>query len=1047
MAGNTTSLVIQAVDQASGVFKQIGGSSTQMGQSLTSAMADSAKGIGQTQAHIDGLGTSIMDLAGKMKGVIGAGLVTGIGVGFISSAKDMALAVYDLRRALGGTATDASVMMSIGKYAGISTEEATGYFTKFGKKLSDVRDDMKKADAQGTQSNDILSRMGITLQQLDGKSVSEVFGIVSEKFKGLTDASERSKVALELFGKSGGKVAEMMGLTGTQLDAIKQKAEALGLDDKTVDGWKNLSREMNVVTGVGGKLVQQIGNDMLPALQSKISALKEITSSYGTLNPQIKSAAGTIVEITGAMAFFRIAVTGVTAITGVLTGAVTSVTAGYNAQVAAAERAAFIQQTAARVTVMSTENLSANILGVRNSYAAVGLSAARAGELQLAAAQAASVGNIKLAESIMATAAAEVAAAEAAIVASSTMVGATERAAIGVRTLGSSLLTLAGGWIGVGIATIYATSCLIDYFKNKGRVDSYNPKAEVRDDPDRLGKHLKGKTIEGQWVNTPDSEFGGYYMPEHTENVQMSDAEEERHNADAERKRKIQEDIDNGVTPTAPDVDPNLLRPESIIDTAGKKADQEAKRLAEKLEKSQDKYTQMIDGLNEKIISETGTVFQTNSAKTLKEVNKMNIDLREMVEAGVPEDDILKAQEKIKKYQELMNNKYDRERSWTKLELQNNTGIISENTSNDERMVAEWVKNKSYTEASKASLDEYKAIGGDDYKENGDKEADKKARALVADSLTAKEAAADKVYLETIRDINLKEINQQIQKNEMLITLEGKTQAEIDALNRTELQSKIAYLNAETIKAGTNKDKIIQLKQEEVSAIQQLQQISGRNIETASTEAMRRIKAQTFDYADAIVQTYNAIGTSITGHLTGILNRTESFSSGFKSVFSNMIADVENMMMKMWAQKAIMGPLEQWFGSILGTNVANTGQFTNSSGQVLSGPVKPNGKFAKGGSYQGGLALVGEEGPELINFANPGRVYTAGQTKNILSGGSNQQQPQITVNVINNTDTKVKVSQKATFDSDTQTTFVIMMIDALERNVGGIGDVVYGGAG
>lgn len=47
--------------------------------------------------------------------------------------------------------------------------------------------------------------------------------------------------------------------------------------------------------------------------------------------------------------------------------------------------------------------------------------------------------------------------------------------------------------------------------------------------------------------------------------------------------------------------------------------------------------------------------------------------------------------------------------------------------------------------------------------------------------------------------------------------------------------------------------------------------------------------------------------------------------------------------------------------------------------------VRSGGKaFAGGGYYGGGLALVGESGPELINFDNPGMVYTAQQTGQIL---------------------------------------------------------------
>lgn len=42
--------------------------------------------------------------------------------------------------------------------------------------------------------------------------------------------------------------------------------------------------------------------------------------------------------------------------------------------------------------------------------------------------------------------------------------------------------------------------------------------------------------------------------------------------------------------------------------------------------------------------------------------------------------------------------------------------------------------------------------------------------------------------------------------------------------------------------------------------------------------------------------------------------------------------------------------------------------------------------FASGGRYQGGMALVGEQGPELINFNKPGMVYNSTQTAGILSG-------------------------------------------------------------
>lgn len=47
------------------------------------------------------------------------------------------------------------------------------------------------------------------------------------------------------------------------------------------------------------------------------------------------------------------------------------------------------------------------------------------------------------------------------------------------------------------------------------------------------------------------------------------------------------------------------------------------------------------------------------------------------------------------------------------------------------------------------------------------------------------------------------------------------------------------------------------------------------------------------------------------------------------------------------------------------------------------------GQNAAGGNWQGGLSLVGEQGPEMVNFARPSMIYTAGETAEILNGGSN----------------------------------------------------------
>jgi phage-related minor tail protein len=75
---------------------------------------------------------------------------------------------------------------------------------------------------------------------------------------------------------------------------------------------------------------------------------------------------------------------------------------------------------------------------------------------------------------------------------------------------------------------------------------------------------------------------------------------------------------------------------------------------------------------------------------------------------------------------------------------------------------------------------------------------------------------------------------------------------------------------------------------------------------------------------------------------------------------------------------------------------ANSLQATGTTIAQDRGIVIP--PFAAGGLYQGGLALVGEKGPELINFNSPGQITNANSTASILNGGTGLQNLVIRLN-------------------------------------------------
>jgi hypothetical protein len=84
------------------------------------------------------------------------------------------------------------------------------------------------------------------------------------------------------------------------------------------------------------------------------------------------------------------------------------------------------------------------------------------------------------------------------------------------------------------------------------------------------------------------------------------------------------------------------------------------------------------------------------------------------------------------------------------------------------------------------------------------------------------------------------------------------------------------------------------------------------------------------------------------------------------------------------------------------TGGGGSGVIVDNTGSVVYNPSAPSGSptnpipvprptyvrsFAVGGYAPSGFAMVGEQGPELVNFTRPGQVLTADQTRDLLSGG------------------------------------------------------------
>ena len=118
---------------------------------------------------------------------------------------------------------------------------------------------------------------------------------------------------------------------------------------------------------------------------------------------------------------------------------------------------------------------------------------------------------------------------------------------------------------------------------------------------------------------------------------------------------------------------------------------------------------------------------------------------------------------------------------------------------------------------------------------------------------------------------------------------------------------------------------------------------------------------------------WNRIKGTITGRITDAIDKVKSVVGRGKDALGKLWDGIRGKFRR---------PVEAVFRFINKSLIGNINKVTSKVG--IPGIPKIPG-FAKGGLAKG-WAMVGEQGPELVNFTRPGRVYTARQTKEALTG-------------------------------------------------------------
>jgi hypothetical protein len=187
--------------------------------------------------------------------------IVGLGASLFAITKSTADAYDELR--------DLSIRL------GISSEELSKL--KYAASLSGVEIDTLSTALRSMESNvvaaakgsgsayDALTKLGISVKDIIHLSPDKQFQLIGEKINAVANASEKTSLAMDIFG---GRATSVLQMFADDMEGAKKEAEALGLvmgaqDVNNADAFNDsLTRLHGVVTG----LKNTIGTELMPIL-------------------------------------------------------------------------------------------------------------------------------------------------------------------------------------------------------------------------------------------------------------------------------------------------------------------------------------------------------------------------------------------------------------------------------------------------------------------------------------------------------------------------------------------------------------------------------------------------------------------------------------------------------------------------------------------------------------------------------------------------------------------------------------------------------------
>lgn len=1049
----------------------------------------------------------------KLKGelfVIGAGAgIAGLGSKLAKEALDWNLSVKKMQSLTGATAEQASTFISVANYMGVATDVSTVAFAKFAKAVSNAQDKMQVASAEGKLATDMFSRLGISMDQIQGKNTLEVFTIIQDRLRNMKDGAEKTRIEMELFGKTGYQLHGMLNMSAEAMKQVEDRARAMGLiiNDEAAQKSASFNRQLKDMEQTGKRLAIMIGQELLPVVMEYAQGAINLTKSYSNLATEQKEAISGLIKfgleasiaitaiqsITSALKFMRLAIIAAAgpwltlatvaglAAKSIYSAVYASKTAGTDLGVdvnglrahknlnAPGTNEAYMANKDGRYWVedsaffglIKNDRLATKDEGAQIDAAIKAKEAADAAKKKAEEEQAKMEQEIENAKNGLTNNEAINKANEEAGKAAKAQEAAAKKAEQAAEKLASSVERL-----NELIRSLTLQSLEID--GSQYEIDKLNAKNQFETN----NKNIRDIIRSAAGLNGGGGGTGEASSVLDAANAQLGKKYELGAEGDwaTDCGKLFADSIRNSFGVSTERYVPYIMRDARAVGAWHDAGDGYVPKAGDGVVVLGDNHVVIADGNG----GYTGANSHGPGGRGPGQVLQSSSIEGDFGAVTGYVDTALYA----KAYGGSAPTGVSGSASNDALKNANAKALADSNLVAEAKAKNEEVYQKKLAEADRNQKIRVRKMNEDivklDLERTGDRlqliKAESEAqqaqiydnireytKAVGDKTLAEKRANAEKLKItaetnQKLRELAYTQLNEDVDKQSNLVKLGRVSQEDADKVLDESLKSYISYAQSELNEAQLSATQRLQVEKNLVEAQQKLWEAAGRNLRTSLAEGARQYNQQVVNYGDLAKSTFDStmssINSSFTGHLESIATGAESFGNGLKNIFKDITNSILKMLVNLSFQQYIQPKLQSAFGNIasglgaIGTSHGNVSSF--SSGGSFSSAFTGNsmGKFASGGVAPAGMTLVGENGPELLQFNSSHRIYNASQTRKMIGG---EGASKVTVNIINQSGQQLDSQQQETkFDGEQM--IVDVVVSSLMTNKGGMRDAIKAAA-